>query len=302
MLEKYKYALPVRVMNQALHPVETVEWCVYALFIQDEERIKRDCSMNFKPRKANIAQSMGGYLWAVSSLVGEKMQVRCLTETHVEVIKPPLQVIHIGNGCEGYSPSIKIPAKSELTSQNDIAERTTYFLDFNAQYEKSKDMGPWNLFELDKFTEKKLKGMVKILPALPPMNYDNLNRRIGELDDYPLEIPVAIIAIVLVVSTIFLVATLVVYAYIIFRLRKNIKILFPMTKLLTGQATGSEAQEIKSVAQPSRDPGRTTQSTTTPIETSQALHNTCRVYTSPDHPFNWSSSDDKGQGGAVNNS
>ena len=39
------------VMNQALHPVETVEWCVYALFIQDEERIKRDCSMNFKPRK-----------------------------------------------------------------------------------------------------------------------------------------------------------------------------------------------------------------------------------------------------------
>ena len=99
------------VMNQALHPVETVEWCVYALFIQDEERIKRDCSMNFKPRKANVAQSMGGYLWAVSSLVGEKMQVRCLTETHVEVIKPPLQVIHIGNGCEGYSPSIKILAK-----------------------------------------------------------------------------------------------------------------------------------------------------------------------------------------------
>ena len=233
------------VMNQALHPVETVEWCVYALFIQDEERIKRDCSMNFKPRKTNVAQSMGGYLWAVSSLVGEKMQVRCLTETHVEVIKPPLQVIHIGNGCEGYSPSIKIPAKSELTSQNDIAERTTYFLDFNAQYEKSQDMGPWNLFEIDKFTAKKLKDMVKILPALPPMNYDNLNRRIGELDDYPLEIPVAVIAIALVVSTIILVGMLIIYAYILFRLRKNIKILFPIAKVLMGQATGSETLEIK---------------------------------------------------------
>ena len=85
--------------------------------------------------------------------------------------------------------------------------------------------------------------MIEILPALPPMNYNNLNRRIGELDDYPLEILVAIIAIVLVISTIFLVATLVVYACITFRLRKNIKILFPMVKLLTGQATGSEAQE-----------------------------------------------------------
>ena len=235
------------VMNQALHPVETVEWCTYALFIQDKERIKRDCTMNFKTRKANMAQSIGGYLWAVSSLVGEKIQVRCLSETHVEVIKPPLQIIHIGNGCEGYSPSIKIPAKSELTSQNDIAERTTYFLDFNEQYQKSQDMGPWNFFEIDKFTEKKLKDMVEVLPALPPMNYENLNKRIGELDDYPLEIPVAVIAIALAVSTIFLIISLIVVACIIYRLRTNVKVLFPMAKLLIGQATGSEAQEIKRV-------------------------------------------------------
>ena len=233
------------VMNQALHPVETVEWCVYVLFIQDEERIKRDCSMNFKPRKANVAQSIGGYLWAVSSLVGEKMQIRCLTETHVEIIKPPLQIIHVGNGREGYSLSIKIPAKSELTSQNDIAERTTYFMDFNTHYQKMQEVGPWNFFKIDEFTEKKLKDMVKVLPALPPMNYENLNRRIGELDDYPLEIPVAVIAIALVISTLFLIVTLVGFACIIFRLRKNIKILFPMAKLLVGQATGSEAQEIK---------------------------------------------------------
>ena len=39
--------------------------------------------MNFKPREGNLAQSLGGYLWAVSSLVGEKMQIRCLQEnTH----------------------------------------------------------------------------------------------------------------------------------------------------------------------------------------------------------------------------
>ena len=238
------------VMNQALHPVETVEWCIYALFIQDEERIKRDCTMNFKTRKANVAQSIGGYLWAVSSLVGEKIQIRCLTETHVEVIKPPLQIIHIGNGCEGYSPSIKIPAKSELTSKNDIAERTTYFLDFNEQYQKSQDMGPWNFFQIDEFTEKKLKDMIEVLPALPPMNYENLNKRIGELDNYPLEIPVAVIAIALAVSTIFLIVTLIIIACVVFRLRKNIKVLFPMAKLLAGQATGSETQEIKEYYSP----------------------------------------------------
>ena len=165
----------------------------------------------------------------------------------MEVIRPPLQIIHVGNGCEGYSPSIKIPAKSELTSQNDIAERTTYFMDFNAHYQEMQEVGPWNFFEIDEFTEKKLKDMVEVLPALPPMNYESLNKRIGELDDYPLEIPVAVIAIALVVSTLFLLGTLVVYACIIFRLRKSIKVLFPMAKLLVGQATGPETQEIKRI-------------------------------------------------------
>ena len=169
------------VVNQALHPVGTVEWCVCALFVRDEQRIGRDCSMNFKPRGANVAQSVGGCLWAVGSLVGEKMQVRCLTETHVEVMKPPLQVIHIGSGCEGCSPSVKIPAGGGLAGRNDMAEGTTCFLDFNAQCGKSGDMGPWNLFGLDKFTEKKLMDM---LPALPPMSYGSLGKRIGELDDY----------------------------------------------------------------------------------------------------------------------
>ena len=134
------------VMNQALHPIETINWCIYALFIQDQERIKKDCTMSFKPREGNLTQSLGGYLWAVSSMVGEKMQIRCLRETHIEQIKPPLQVIHVGNGCEGYSPSINIPAKSELTSQNDIVKRTNYFLKFNMQYKGITKIGPWACF------------------------------------------------------------------------------------------------------------------------------------------------------------
>ena len=144
-------------------------------------------------------------------------------------------------------------------------------------------MGPWNLFELDKFTEKKLKGMVDMLPALPPMNYDNLNRRIGELDDYPLEIPVAIIAIVLVVSTVFLVATLVVYAYIIFRLRKSIQNIISYGKNINRTSHWIRSTRNKeNVTHPSRNPGWTTLPTTTSLETNQTRNNTCRDYISPD--------------------
>ena len=58
------------VMNEALHPVETLEWCIYALFIQNKDKINKYCEMDFKNRKTSLAQSLGGYMWAVSSLAG----------------------------------------------------------------------------------------------------------------------------------------------------------------------------------------------------------------------------------------
>ena len=34
-------------MNEALHPVETLKWCIYALFIQDKTKIRKHCEMDF---------------------------------------------------------------------------------------------------------------------------------------------------------------------------------------------------------------------------------------------------------------
>ena len=55
---------------------------------------------------------LGGYLWAVSSVRQEQLHVRCLEETHVIEIQLPLQIVYLGNGCEGYSPSMFLPAKN----------------------------------------------------------------------------------------------------------------------------------------------------------------------------------------------
>ena len=56
-------------------------------------------------------------MWAISAVITEKLQVRCLTETHVVDIRPPVEIVYIGNGCEGYSPHLFIPARSTLTSE-----------------------------------------------------------------------------------------------------------------------------------------------------------------------------------------
>ena len=102
--------------NQALYPVEHMNWCIYALFINDKDQIERNCLLRTINWTTNLAYSLDGYLWAISALATEKLQIRCIMETCVITIKPPLQIVDIGNGCEAYAASIYILAKSELTA------------------------------------------------------------------------------------------------------------------------------------------------------------------------------------------
>ena len=64
--------------DQALYPIEHINWCIYALFINDQNRIRKDCFLKTLNRTTNLAYSLDGYLWAVSALAAEKLQVRCV--------------------------------------------------------------------------------------------------------------------------------------------------------------------------------------------------------------------------------
>ena len=86
--------LAICILEQALYPIKHITWCVYALFIDDEERMKRDCKYSVTKVSGNRAISLGGYLWAVSSIKQEQLQVRCLEETHVIEIEPNLQIFY----------------------------------------------------------------------------------------------------------------------------------------------------------------------------------------------------------------
>ena len=109
--------------NQALYPMECTKGCIYALFINDKNQIKRNCFLKTLNQTTNLAYSLDGYLWAISALATEKLQVRCVMETQVITIKPPLQIVDIGNGCKAYSTSIYIPAKSEINCKTTVSNR-----------------------------------------------------------------------------------------------------------------------------------------------------------------------------------
>ena len=169
--------LAICVLEQALYPVEHITWCVYALFIDDEHRIKRDCKYTISKVSGNRAVSLGGYLWAISSVEQEQLQVRCLEETHMIEIRPPLQIIYLGNGCEGYGPSMFLPAKNEMTTHAQIESRREYFLQFNYVYTPDKYIGLWWQFRTRMMSEEEARAFITQVAPLGTMDYSLLNRR-----------------------------------------------------------------------------------------------------------------------------
>ena len=142
--------------DQALYPVDNTKWCIYALFINDMHKIKKNCVLKTLDQTTHLAYSLDGYLWTISALASEKFQVRCVMETHVITIHPPLQIVDIGNGFEAYSGSIYIPAKSELTATMQSITRSQFFLDYNFNYTNVSTFIVWYKTNLLTLPKKKL--------------------------------------------------------------------------------------------------------------------------------------------------
>ena len=169
--------------NQALYLVESIKWCVYALFINDYDQIKRDCFLKTINRTTNLAYSLDGYLWAISVLATEKLQIRCVMETHVVTIKPPLQIVDIGNGCKAFSASIYIPAKSELTATLQSITRSQFFLNYNFNYTNVSSFLAWYKLDFAKLTETEIKTLKTKLLQLPSVSMDMFDNDLASIDE-----------------------------------------------------------------------------------------------------------------------
>ena len=190
--------------NQALYPVDNSNWCIYALFINDINKIKKNCILKPVNRTTNLPYSLDGYLWAISALAAEKLQIRCVMETHVITIHPPLQTVDVGDGCEAYSTSIYIPAKSELTATMQSFTRSQFFLDYNFQYTNVSKFVAWYQTNFSTLTQEEiafLKAKIMKLPSLPMDIFDQNLEMIDK--NYPFSLSPKLILALLILAGLF---------------------------------------------------------------------------------------------------
>ena len=141
------------------------------MVINDHDRISRDCLLKTLVRTTNLAYSLDGYLWAISALAAEKLQIRCVMETHIVTIKPPLLIVDVGNGCEASSANIYIPAKLELMGTLQSITRSQIFLDFNFNYTNTSNFLVWYNLKFAKLTETEIKTLKNKMLQSPSYVY-----------------------------------------------------------------------------------------------------------------------------------
>ena len=233
-------------INQALYPVDKIEWCLYALFINDKEKIRKQCTVRTDRRHANLAVSLGGYMWAVSSLAGETIRVRCLIDTAATDIKPPLTLVEIGNGCEGYSTTINIPAKSELTSVHDAPGRVEYFQSFNYEYQNMSNYGIFQELNSITLTKEEKETLGIRLSKLPPFKLEHLAEKIKLIDEkYPWSIPPNYLLAILIVMFLIWIVAIVYIVCRLYMMRTRGGLMGGVYKFLKGETMGPEINGLR---------------------------------------------------------
>ena len=103
------------------------------------------------------------------------------------------KILDIGNGCEAFSSTIYIPAKSKLTAMLQSVTLSMFFLEYNTKYTNTSQYLEWFKFTFAKLTPEetdKLKSKLQLLPSMPMEDFE---KELEQIDtNYPFSVPVGL--------------------------------------------------------------------------------------------------------------
>ena len=145
-------------------------------------------------------------------------------------IKPPLQILDIGNGCEAFPSTIYIPAKSELTATLQSVTHSMFFLEYNTKYTNISQYLVWFKFTFAQLTPEetnKLKSKLQLLPSMPMEDFE---KELEQIDThYLFSVPVGLQLSIQIVMGLVLLATAVVGIWLCCKHKSQMQGLWSLT-------------------------------------------------------------------------
>ena len=160
-----------------------------------------------------------------------------------------MQIIYIGDGCEGYSPSLAIAAKTEITSCFNIDSRVRFFISFNAEYQDQELIGLWVEIPVGYLTKEELKEVVEQLPQREPLRFEDINNTISKLKEYPYKIKQWMILTALGIMTIILIIIIIIIIWKVYHMGGTLGQLGEVFTILKNKPNMSRLFEAGKTAQ-----------------------------------------------------
>ena len=183
----------------------------------------------------------------------EKLQIRCIHQTSVITIEPPLCIIDIGNGCEAFSSTIYVPAMSELTTTMQSLTRSQFFLDYNFKYSKISSFVVFCEMSFAQLTPEEIKELQYNINILEPMNMALFNQKLKLINEnYPMTLPSWAILGGQIVSGTFILTKISLMAWFYLKHRKSMGTLLKLGLSLTKKIR-QDPKFIKHLAQQAED-------------------------------------------------
>lgn len=90
--------------------------------MQRGENVKQFCKITVHlNQRLPFAQHLGNGHWVISTQKNISLNIICQKDStnsnHILIVRAPIQIIHLKNGCKGTSDQIRLPLHSELSSQ-----------------------------------------------------------------------------------------------------------------------------------------------------------------------------------------
>ena len=159
--------------------------------------------------------------------------MRCIHQTSIVTVEPLLRIRDIGNGCEAFSSTIYIPAKSEFTTTMQSLTRSQFLLDYNFKYAKMSSFVVYCEMTFAQLVPEEITELQSKVQTLEPMNMKLFNQKLKLINEnYSLTLPPWAILVGQVIFGAFILTEITLTVWFCFKHRKSMSTLFKLGFIL----------------------------------------------------------------------
>jgi hypothetical protein len=153
----------VCVFHTALYAIDTMNWCILALYRKDLHKIEKYCQILIRGQLHNEAYHLGNNLWLLSVIKPDQLHVSCLKDTHYLDVNPEFALLSLPDSCEVYSPRMRIPAKVSISSLVETPNIARKLVGFSTKTSPSAEQGLFQRLGWQDTNQTDLRHMINQL-------------------------------------------------------------------------------------------------------------------------------------------